>query len=62
MISSPSRHAVMLWLQKSCPMLWAQLMSFPRGDANKLDLVLGKKEQGALCSMKAGGGKTSRSL
>lgn len=44
MISSPSLHAVMLWLQKSCPMLWAQLMSFPRGDANKLDLVLGKKE------------------
>lgn len=45
MISSPSLHALLLGVQKSCPMLWAQLMSFPRGDANKLDLVLGKKSR-----------------
>lgn len=46
--------------EPSC--LWTPLMSFPRGDTNQLDLVFGKKEQGVLCSRKAGGGKTSKLL
>lgn len=58
MIGSPGVHAVMLWVQKSCPMLWAQSMSFPEEMQISLTCI-GKKEQGALCSVKAGGGKTS---
>lgn len=33
-----------LWVQKGLPCLWAELMSFLRRDATKLDLVFGKQK------------------
>lgn len=37
-------QAVMLWVQKGLPCLWAELRSFLRRDATKLDLVFGKQK------------------
>lgn len=44
MVVSIVVQAVILWVQKSLPCLWADLMSFFTGSATKLDLVFGKRK------------------